>query len=259
MSIGKLQALVCDHEELSAALKAGADEICLKKTGKCFSEEEIEREIAGIHQAKAKAVVQMERFAHNADLKEAERNLITLESLGADGVILADPGVVSLAKEKTKNLQIQISAWMNNTNELTAQFWADYGASRIYLTQELSIPEMQNIAEHMEGKLELGCLLWGPRCLSRSGRRLLKSYLGDQAEGLRRKMLAEETRRGEYMPVYEDETGTYIFAEKETDRLSELFALVQAGISCFQVEGRGAAQVESRIRRCREMLSLSEK
>ena len=148
---------------------------------------------------------------------------------------------------------------MNNTNELAAQFWADYGASRIYLTQELSIPEVQNIAEHMEGKLELGCLLWGPRCLSRSGRRLLKSYLGDQAEGLRRKMLAEETRRGEYMPVYEDETGTYIFAEKETDRLSELSALVQAGISCFQVEGRGAGQVESRIRRCREMLSLSEK
>ena len=72
-------------------------------------------------------------------------------------------------------------------------------------------------------------------------------------------MLAEETRRGEYMPVYEDETGTYIFAEKETDRLSELSALVQAGISCFQVEGRGAARVESRVRRCREMLSLSGK
>lgn len=259
MSKCKLQAMVCDHEEISAALKAGADEICLKKTEEYFSEKEIGREIAWIHQARARAVVQMELIAHNADLKETEKKLVTLEGLGADGVILADPGVVSLAREKAKNLQIQISAWMNNTNELAAQFWADCGACRIYLTQELSVPEVRNIAEHMEGRLELGCLLWGPRCLSRSGRRLLKSYLGDQAEGLRHKMLAEETRRGEYMPVYEDETGTYIFAEKETERLSELSALVQAGIGCFQVEGRGAGQVEDRIRRCREMLSAAEK
>ena len=171
-----------------------------------------------------------------------------IHKIGADAVLVADPGVFSVVKETVPDMDIHISTQANNTNYRTALFWHKLGASRIVMARELSLNEIKGISENIPESLETEAFVHGAMCISYSGRCLLSNYLsgrdankGACSHPCRWKYaLVEQTRPGEYMPVEEDEDkrGTYIFNSKDLCMIEHIPELVEAGITSLKIEGR---------------------
>lgn len=238
-------------EKLRMAVRFGADAVYLG--GKAFglragagnfSEEELARGIQFAHDHGVKVYVTVNIFAHNHDLAEFPGYLETIRELQADGIIVSDPGVFRLARQRVPDLPIHISTQANNTNWSTALFWQELGAKRIVLARELSLREIQEIHEH--AGIELEVFVHGAMCISYSGRCLLSNYLagrnankGDCAHPCRwNYRLVEEKRPGEYFPVVEDEKGTYFFNSKDLCLAEHIPSLINAGVGSFKIEGR---------------------
>ena len=141
---------------------------------------------------------------------------------------------------------LHISTQANNTNYETCLFWHELGAKRIVTARELSLREIKDIREHIPDELEIESFVHGAMCISYSGRCLLSSYLAgrDANRGLCthpcrwKYAVMEETRPGEYMPIEENERGTFIFNSKDLCMIEHLPDLYEAGIDSFKIEGR---------------------
>ena len=161
-------------------------------------------------------------FAHNPDFEGMADYFKAVEAIGVDALIISDLGVFSVAKEAVPNMEIHVSTQANNTNYKSAQMWYKLGAQRVVVARELSMKEIRQIRDSIPEDMEIEAFVHGAMCISYSGRCLLSNYLagrdankGACAHPCRWKYhLVEETRPGEYMPIEENERGTYIYNSK---------------------------------------------
>ena len=240
-------------EVLKTAVMFGADAVYiggeafgLRAKAKNFTPEEMEEGIAFAHEHGVKVHVTANILAHNYDLEGAASYFKELARMKPDALIIADPGMVMLAKENCPDIDIHISTQANNTNYLTFRFWYDQGIRRVVCARELSLKEIKEIREKIPADMEIECFIHGAMCISYSGRCLLSNYFtgrdanhGACTHPCRWKYaLMEETRPGEYLPVYENERGTYLFNSKDLCMVEYIPQMLEAGIDSFKIEGR---------------------
>ena len=240
-------------EVLKTAVMFGADAVYiggeafgLRAKAKNFSMEEIREGIAFAHAHDVKVYITANILAHNGDLSGVRAYFEELKEIRPDALILSDPGVFMIAREVCPEIDIHISTQANNTNYGTYQFWHQLGARRVVTARELSMAELKEIREKAPADLEMETFIHGAMCISYSGRCLLSNYFtgrdanrGACTHPCRRKYaIVEETRPGEYMPVYENERGTYIFNSKDLCMIEHIPELIDSGIDSFKIEGR---------------------
>ena len=243
-------------EVLETAVVFGADAVYiggeafgLRAKAKNVTMEEMAREIAFAHIHGVKVYVTANILAHNDDLEGAEeyfRELKNMKPDPPDALIISDPGMFQIAREVWPEVEIHISTQANNTNYRTYQFWWQQGAKRVVSARELSLKEIKEIRAHIPEEMEIESFIHGAMCISYSGRCLLSNYFtgrdanqGACTHPCRWKYaVVEEKRPGEYLPVYENERGTYIFNSKDLCMIEHIPELVEAGIDSFKIEGR---------------------
>ena len=163
-----------------------------------------------------------------------------------DALIISDPGMFVLAKKAWPDAEIHISTQANSTNYETWNFWWNLGAKRVVSARELSLEEIRQVRERIPEEMEIECFVHGAMCISYSGRCLLSNYFtgrdanrGACTHPCRWKYaVVEETRPGEYLPVYENERGTFLFNSKDLCMIGHIPELLEAGIDSFKIEGR---------------------
>ena len=228
------------------AVYIGGEAFGLRAKAKNFSQEDMAEGIAFAHEHGVKVYVTVNILAHNDDLLGVREYLQELKELKPDALIIADPGVFEIAKEVCPEIERHISTQANNTNYATYNFWYRQGASRVVSARELSLKEIKEIRERIPEDLEIETFVHGAMCISYSGRCLLSNYFtgrdanqGACTHPCRWKYaVVEEKRPGEYLPVYENERGTYIFNSKDLCMIEHIPELIDAGIDSFKIEGR---------------------
>ena len=228
------------------AVYIGGEAFGLRAKAKNFSMEEMREGIEFAHEHDVKVYVTANILAHNSDLPEVRKYFEELKELKPDALIIADPGVFDLAKEVCPEIERHISTQANNTNYGTYNFWYRQGASRVVSARELSMKELKELRANIPEELEIETFIHGAMCISYSGRCLLSNYFtgrdanrGACTHPCRWKYaVVEETRPGEYMPVYENERGTYIFNSKDLCMIEHIPELIDAGIDSLKIEGR---------------------
>ena len=228
------------------AVYIGGEAFGLRAKARNFSIEEMREGIAFAHERGVKVYVTANILAHNGDLPGVEAYFKELKQAEPDALIISDPGVFDIARRVLPDTDIHISTQANNTNYGTYQFWHRMGAKRVVSARELSLEEIRQIRANIPQDMEIESFIHGAMCISYSGRCLLSNFLtgrdanqGACTHPCRWKYsLVEETRPGEYMPVYEGERGTYIFNSKDLCMIEYIPELVEAGIDSFKIEGR---------------------
>jgi U32 family peptidase len=271
--VGKpeLLAPAGDFEKLRTAIHYGADAVYLGesrfslrgKTGS-FSPEALKSAVLYAHHRGVRAYVTVNIFPRNADLHEIEEHIEILRDVKPDAVILSDPGLFMMFREKVPEIAIHVSTQANITNLRAARFWESLGAKRLVLSRELALDEIREIREGTG--IELETFVHGSLCISYSGRCYISSFLASRGanEGLCTNScrwnyaLMEEKRPGEYFPVFEDGKGTYLLSSKDLCMIQHLPALVSAGVDSFKIEGRmkGINYVAGVVKTYREAVDL---
>ncbi|TAN40834.1 MAG: U32 family peptidase [Nitrospirae bacterium] len=247
----ELLAPAGDLEKLRTAIHYGADAVYLGDSrfslrGKAgnFGPAELGDAIRFARDHGAKAYVTMNIFPHNRDIPGIAEHIDLLKEARPDAVILSDPGVFSMVRERAPELGIHISTQANITNLQAVKFWERLGARRLVLSRELSLDEIRDIRSN--SSLELETFVHGSICISYSGRCYISSFLtarsanqGACTNSCRwNYRLMEEKRPGEYFPVFEDERGTYLMSSKDLCMIEHLADLAAAGVDSFKIEGR---------------------
>lgn len=240
-------------EVLKTAVRYGADAVYiggevfgLRAKAKNFSLEEMKEGVEFAHRYNVKVYVTANILAHNSDIEPVKAYFNDLKKVKPDALIIADPAIFTIAKEMLPDMELHISTQANNTNYGTYNFWHSLGAKRVVSARELSISEIKDIRNHIPDDLEIETFVHGAMCISYSGRCLLSSFMvgrdankGACTHPCRWKYaVVEESRPGQYMPVEENERGTYIFNSKDLCMIDHIPELVDAGIDSFKIEGR---------------------
>lgn len=240
-------------EELKTAVVYGADAVyiggetmSLRAGARNFNPEEMSEGIEFAHKRGTKVYVTANILAHNEDLTEAERYFRELAEIRPDAILVADPGMFSLAKEVCPDIDLHISTQANNTNYRTFKFWEKMGATRVVSARELSLAEIKDIRSKIGDSLEIESFVHGAMCISYSGRCLLSNYFtghdanhGECKHPCRWKYaVSEATRPGVYLPIEENDRGTFIFNSKDLCMLEHIPELIDAGVDSLKVEGR---------------------
>ncbi|MCI1930585.1 MAG: U32 family peptidase [Clostridia bacterium] len=249
----ELLAPAGDIEKLKIAVLYGADAVYiggeaygLRAKAKNFDDETMKEGIEFAHSHGAKVYVTANIYAHNNDFEGMAEYFKKVQEFGADALLISDLGVFSVAKEAVPDMEIHVSTQANNTNYKSANMWYKLGARRIVAARELSLAEIKEIRKNIPSDMDIEAFVHGAMCISYSGRCLLSNYLtgrdsnhGECAHPCRWKYyLTEETRPGEYMPVIENDRGTYIFNSKDLCMIDYIPELIDAGIQSFKIEGR---------------------
>ncbi len=240
-------------ETMKTAILYGADAVylggssfSLRAKADNFTPYEMKEGISYAHSKGVKVYLTVNIYAHNYDLEGVRKYLAEIKDYGFDAVLVSDPGIFTLVKEIIPDIEIHISTQANNTNYMTFNFWHSLGASRIVCAREMSLAEIKETRANIPDDLEIEAFMHGAMCISYSGRCLLSSYFtgrdankGACTHPCRWKYaVVEEKRPGEYLPVEEDERGTYIFNSKDLCMVNYIPEMVDAGIYSFKVEGR---------------------
>ena len=252
----ELLAPAGDLEKLKVAISYGANAVYmggkalgLRAKAKNFEFDEIHEAVDFAHKHNARIYITANIFAHNDDFSGIEEYFNELGKAGVDALIISDPGIFSIAREILPNMDIHISTQSNNTNYHSVNFWRRLGAKRVVLARELSFGEISEINKNIskdDSSFELESFVHGAMCISYSGRCLLSNYLtgrdsnkGECTHPCRWKYnLVEEQRPNEFMPVFEDERGTYIFNSKDLCMIGHLPEIIEAGVKSLKIEGR---------------------
>ncbi len=247
----ELLAPAGNPEKLRMALLYGADAVYLggkafglRAFGGNFSREELAEGVAFAHAMGKKVYVTVNIIPHNGDLEDLPDYLRFLSRAGVDALLVADLGVFMMAREIVPRMELHVSTQANNTNWATVNSWQKLGAKRVVLARELSMEEVREIRRRSSAELEM--FVHGAMCISYSGRCLMSNYFtgrdanrGSCAQACRwRYHLVEEKRPGRYMPVLEDERGTYIFNSKDLCLLPHIGAVMKMGLDSLKIEGR---------------------
>ncbi len=228
------------------AVYIGGEAFGLRAKAKNFTLEEMREGIQFAHEHDVKVYVTANILAHNEDLEGVRAYFKELKEIKPDGLIIADPAIFEIAGEICPEIERHISTQANNTNYGTYNFWHKLGATRVVTARELSLEEIKEIRRNIPEDLEIETFVHGAMCISYSGRCLLSNYLvgrdanrGACTHPCRWKYsIVEETRPGEYMPVFENERGTYIFNSKDLCMIEHIPEILDAGIDSLKIEGR---------------------
>ncbi len=253
IQIPELLAPAGSFEKMVAAIHYGADAVycggkkfSLRAHAGNFSDNELAEAVAYAHEKGVKLYVTVNIFAHKEDLQGLEKYLQFLKDIAVDGVIISDPGILSLAREAIPEVPVHLSTQANVTNPANAKFWESQGVARLNLARELSLTEIAEIRQALDASTLIEVFVHGALCISYSGRCLLSYYFtgrdanrGECAHPCRYKyVLQEEKRQGQYFPVEEDEHGTYIFNSKDLCLLNKLPQLIGYCVDSLKIEGR---------------------
>lgn len=253
-----LEVLKCAVDYGADAVYIGGEAFGLRAKAKNFSHEDMEKGIAYAHSKGVRVHVTANILAHNYDLEGARKYFEELKELGPDALIVADPGMYSLCREVWPEAEIHISTQANNTNYETYRFWWRQGAKRVVSARELSLVEIAQIRKNIPDEMEIESFVHGAMCISYSGRCLLSNFFTgrdanhgacthpcrwkygvyEKEDGEPVYAVSEESRPGEYLPVYENERGTYIFNSRDLCMIDHVPELVEAGIDSWKIEGR---------------------
>ena len=228
------------------AVYIGGEAFGLRAKAKNFSKQDMIDGIKFAHDRNVKVYVTANILAHNYDLDGAREYFKELDVIKPDAVIISDPGMFTIAKEELHDIDIHISTQANNTNYMTYRFWWEQGAKRVVSARELSLNEIKGIRKNIPDDMEIETFIHGAMCISYSGRCLLSNFMAgrDANKGACthpcrwKYAVMEESRPGEYLPVYENERGTYIFNSKDLCMIEHIPEMIDAGIDSFKIEGR---------------------
>lgn len=249
----ELLAPAGDFEKLAMCVHYGADAVYLagkefgmRAASGNFTPEELTRAVRYCHDRGVKVYVTCNTLPREAELSRLPEHLAHVQSAGADGLIIADLGVFSMARRYAPQVPIHVSTQLGVVNSETAKMLYDLGAKRVVLAREMSLEEIRELRAHMPSDLEIEAFVHGAMCVSFSGRCLLSNYFtgkrdanrGECAQPCRWKYaLMEEKRPGEYYPISED-GGTYILNSRDMCMIEHIPELLDAGITSFKIEGR---------------------
>lgn len=251
MKTPELLAPAGNFEKLKTALHYGADAVYMGLSGFSlrakadnFSPEGLEKASRFVRSRGNKFYITVNIFPHNKDIPSIREHLLCLKKIMPDALIIADTGAFETAQETVPEIPVHISTQANITNYRAARFWEKLGAKRIVLSRELSVDEIREIRDNVS--LELECFVHGAICISYSGKCYISSFLanrpgnrGECTNSCRwNYTLMEETRKGQYFPVYENDRGTYILSSKDLCMIEHLDSLADAGVDSLKIEGR---------------------
>ncbi len=243
---GSLEVLKTAVRYGADAVYIGGEEFSLRAKAKNFSKEDMAEGIKFAHDNGVKVYVTANILAHNKDIDEAGAYFRELANLSPDAVLIADPGMFMTAKENCPDVPIHISTQANNTNYKTFEFWHKLGAERVVCARELSLKEIAQLREKIPADMDIECFIHGAMCISYSGRCLLSAYMTGRSANLGacthpcrwKYSVVEEQRPGQYMPVEENDRGTFIFNSKDLCMIEHIPKMIEAGINSFKIEGR---------------------
>lgn len=242
-----------EEESLDTALKFGADAVYLagkefgmRTASKNFDNEQIRLAVSKAHNVGAKLYVTCNTVPDNKEVARLPEHFEMLNDAGVDAVIVADIGVMELAKKYAPNTEIHMSTQTGIMNYHTANTLYNMGASRVVLARELSFDDIAEIRAKVPKELEIECFVQGAMCVSFSGRCLISAYMtgrdanrGDCAQPCRWKYhLFEENRQGQYFPIEEDNSGTYLYNSRDMCMIDYIPQLIESGITSLKIEGR---------------------
>ena len=244
------------------AVYIGGEAFGLRAKAKNFTPDDMREGIKFAHEHGVRVYVTANILAHNDDLEGARQYFTELRDIKPDALIISDPGMFMIAKEVCPEIEIHISTQANNTNYQTYRFWWQMGAKRVVSARELSLKEIKEIRNNIPDEMEIESFIHGAMCISYSGRCLLSNYFTgrdanqgacthpcrwkytvmekneDNASFEKEYFVEEEKRPGEYLPVYENERGTYIFNSKDLCMIEYIPEIIDAGIDSLKIEGR---------------------
>jgi len=238
-------------EKLKIAINYGADAVyiggkrwSLRARTDNFTLPEIKKATDYVHKRNKKIYVALNIFAHDKHFIGLENYIKKLSNIGVDAYIVSDPGIISVIQKINPEANIHLSTQVSTSNQLSAEFWRKQGVKRIVLSRELSKTEIKSITKKTKCGIEI--FVHGAMCIAHSGRCLLSSFmtgrsanLGDCAQPCRWKyFLNEETRQGEYLPVFEGERGTFIFNSKDLCLIEHIPEIFKTGAHAMKIEGR---------------------
>lgn len=228
------------------AVYVGGEEFSLRVAAENFSVEDMKEGVEFAHQRGKKVYLTANIIPHNQDIDQYENFLKEYLKANFDAIIISDLGMFQMTRELAPNLEIHISTQANNVNYKSAEAWHKMGAKRVILARELSFDEIAEIRNRTSTDLELEAFVHGAMCISYSGRCLLSNYMTNRDSNLGacshpcrwKYNLVEETRPGEYMPVFENDRGTFIYNSKDLCMIEHIKALIESGLDSFKIEGR---------------------
>lgn len=251
----ELLAPAGSYAKFLTALHFGADAVylggknfSLRTFADNFTMEELASAVQYAHNLNKKVYVTANIYARNSDFNAMQTYFAQLQDLGVDAVIVSDPGIIYLIKQVAPKLNIHLSTQANTTNKYAVRFWREQGVSRVILARELSLKEIAEIHAFVPD-VELEAFVHGAMCISYSGRCLLSDYLDGRSSNrgacvqpcrwkYEVRALNPTNGQAEWLPIEEDEKGTYIFNSKDLNMLARLEEMQGAGICSFKIEGR---------------------
>lgn len=251
-----------DFERLKLALKFGADAVYLagemfgmRTNPSNFNADELKKAVDLVHSLNKKVYLACNTLPRNNEIEYLPKFLKYAASIGIDAFIIADIGVMSLAKKYAPDIDIHMSTQVGIVNYQTACALYELGAKRIVTARELSLDEIKTIRDKTPPELEIEAFVHGAMCMSFSGRCILSDYMvgrdanrGDCAQPCRWKYhLVEEKRPGQYFPINQEENGTYIFNSRDLCMIEHIPELVSAGVDSFKIEGRAKSEYYTAI------------
>ncbi len=250
------------------AVYAGLPRYSLRVRNNDFREDNLKLGIAEAHAQGKQFFVAVNILPHGAKLKTFLDDLQPVIEMGPDALIMADPGLILMVRERWPDMPIHLSVQANTTNAQAVRFWQGVGVERVILSRELSLDEVAEIRDACPDT-EIEVFVHGALCIAYSGRCLLSGYFNhrDANQGTCTNAcrwdyqlgeapavsvseitrhpkaddvyyLQEKGRPGEFMPVFEDEMGTYIMNSKDLRAVEHVHRLVQMGVDCLKIEGR---------------------
>lgn len=256
------------------AVYAGMPRYSLRVRNNDFMEENLATGIAEAHALNRQFFLACNLMPHGAKLKTFMDDIEPVVALGPDALIMSDPGLIMLVRERWPEMPVHLSVQENTVNAASVRFWQQVGLTRVILSRELSLDEIEEIRQACP-EMELEVFVHGALCIAYSGRCLLSGYFnhrdanqgsctnscrweykvgqvnaGEEVTGVAQSgqtrhpaadgvyLLEEKERPGEFMPIFEDEQGTYIMNSKDLRAVEHIHRLVQIGVDCLKIEGR---------------------
>ena len=270
MRIPELLSPAGNMDALRAALHFGADAVYggmkrfgLRAFAGNFDPDGLQEAVTLAHSAGKKFYVTMNSYPFDDELDDFTAAAGLAAELGADAVIMADPGAIVTLRRKVPQLSVHVSTQANTVNAAAAELYRQLGCERVILAREMSLDRIRALRKAIGDGIQLETFVHGASCMAYSGRCMLSAYLagrsgnrGECAQPCRwQYAVMEEKRPGEYFPVYEDEKGTYILNSRDMCMIDHLGDLMEAGVDCIKIEGRAksayyAAIVTGAYRHC---------
>lgn len=243
---GNLENLMIAVNYGADAVYIGGEEFGLRAKAKNFSLAQMRQGIEYAHAHQVKVYVTANIIAHNNDIERVKAYFEEIKQIAPDALIIADPGILMMAKQILPEMELHLSTQANNTNYMSLNFWYQQGVKRVVVARELSFNEIADIRQNISPEMDIEAFVHGAMCISYSGRCLLSNYMADRdanhgacSHPCRWKYhLVEETRPNQYMPVFENERGTFIYNSKDLNMIAYIDRLIQSGVNSLKIEGR---------------------